>query len=156
MKKLLTIILIGLLFSNCSEDFEVDCETYDPAFPTLRLKLVDPSGNNLIANGTFDPDEITLVRGESIRFLPPSQFALPEASIRVYDNTLKLSIPKQSSFEYVIQLNETEIISLRYTAKEKKLLCNITCFVPTGVSQDNTPLELLEPFEQSFLTEIVL
>lgn len=158
MKKLLTIILIGFLFSNCSNvDDEVDCETYDPEFPSLYLKLVDSSGNNLIENGTLDPNNITLVRGESIRFNPASQFAVPDADIRIYDNTLLLSIPDEPNFEYVIQANETEIISLKYTAKKKTILCGLSYYIPTGVRRDNQLLELIQPFDDfPFLTEIVL
>lgn len=156
MKKLIIFILIGFLFSNCSnEDHEVDCERYDPAFPELYIKLLDSNGNNLITNGTFDPDEITLVSGESIRFHLPSQFALPDADIRIYDNTLKLSIPRQTTFEYVIQLAENNTISLKYSAIEKKILCGLSYFVPTGARLENEPLELKGGNDYPFITEIV-
>ena len=156
MKKFIIFILIGFLFSNCSNvDDEVDCERYDPAFPSLYLKLVDSSGNNLIENGTLDPNNITLVRGESIRFNPASQFAVPDADIRIYDNTLKLSIPRQTTFEYVIQLEENHTISLKYSAVEKKILCGLSYFVPTGARLENEPLELKGGTDYPFITEIV-
>lgn len=156
MKNLLPLLLIAILFSNCSDDSDVDCETYDPGFATLHLKLVDANRDNLITKGTIDPNEVVLLKGESIQYNPPSEFALPDASLRVYDNTFTLSIPRETTFEYVIQVNESETITLRYSAEKKTILCGLSYFVPTEATLNNSALELQEVFEGSFLTEIVL
>ena len=158
MKKIFTLILIGLLLSSCSnnEDNGIDCGLFDPKFPSLNIKLVDSNGNNLIENGTYNPNEITLQSGLGLRFNLADEFAVPDADIREFDNTIKLFIPNESTFEYVIQLNETDIISLDFSAELTRIRCDITYFIPTESVFDNQTLELKEVFVLKFLTEIEL
>ncbi|QYA26919.1 hypothetical protein G3I01_15920 [Gramella sp. MT6] len=109
MKKRLTILLIGILISSCSnnDDDGIDCSIFDPAILELYIRLVDENGDNLIENGTIDPENIT-VEGDfsnpGFRYIPPNEFAEPDADIRKYDNTLFLFIPNQPKFEYTIFL----------------------------------------------------
>jgi hypothetical protein len=62
MKKIFTFILIGLLFSICSnEDNDgIDCELFDPAYPSLYIRIVDDTGANLIENKTIDSNNINV------------------------------------------------------------------------------------------------
>ena len=81
MRKALTIILIGLLLSSCSneDDDGIDCSLFDPAFPSLYLRIVDDTGANLIENGTIDPNNIGIegdFENAGFQFIPANEFAL--------------------------------------------------------------------------------
>ena len=48
MKKVFVIIIIGFLFPSCtSDDDGIDCEIFDPAFPSLFIRIVDATGATL-------------------------------------------------------------------------------------------------------------
>ena len=97
------------MLSNCSEnDGGIDCALFDPGFPSLYVRLIDQNGDNLIGNGTIDPNEIILLKGLGYRYNPPNEFAVPDSDIRKFDNTIKLYIPNESTFQYIIKLNETD------------------------------------------------
>lgn len=139
MKKILTLILIGFLISSCSsdDDNEINCALFDPAFPELYIRLVDGTGVNLIENGTIDPENIT-VEGDfsnpDFRYIPTNEFAESDADIRKYDNSLSLLIPRESKFEYTINLNVTTSIILEFDAKFAEIPCEISFFVPINLS----------------------
>jgi len=157
-EKVLVFLIIGLLLFNCSsdEDTGIDCALFDPAFPSLHIKLVDTNGNNLIENGTVDPNEIILQNGLGFRFNPPNEFAVPDADIRMFDNTINLGIPNASTFEYLIQISDTGVITLDFSAELTRIPCDVTYFVPNRVVFDNQPLELREVFPLDFLIELEL
>ena len=78
MKKVFVIIIIGFLFPSCtSDDDGIDCEIFDPAFPSLFIRIVDATGANLIENENIDPNNIT-VEGDfpnaGFQFIPASVF----------------------------------------------------------------------------------
>ena len=161
MKKILTLLLIGILISSCSnnDDEEViDCSLFDPAFPELYIRLVDETGTNLIENETIDPEDIT-VEGDfsnpGFRYIPPHGFAEPDSDIRKYDNTLFLFIPNESKFEYTINLNDTTSIILEFDARFAELPCEVSYFIPTKLTFNNQNIESEnEESELIFLAEI--
>ncbi len=161
MKKILTLFLIGILISSCSnnDDEEViDCSLFDPAFPELYIRLVDETGTNLIENETIDPEDIT-VEGDfsnpGFRYIPPHGFAEPDSDIRKYDNTLFLFIPNESKFEYTINLNDTTSIILEFDARFAELPCEVSYFIPTKLTFNNQNIESEnEESELIFLAEI--
>ena len=137
-----------LLFISCSSnDDEIDCELFDPAFADLYIKLVDIQGNNLIENGTIDPDKIS-VRGDfpgaSFRFVPADEYSKPDAYYRELDNTLKLFIPNKSRFQYTIHLNSTDAIQVNFSAELIKLPCGLFYFKPNKVLFNNKSINLRE------------
>src|SRR5690554_2358824 len=135
MKKLLTLFLIGILFTSCSNDDDngIDCSLFDPAFPELYIRLVDETGANLIENGTFDPEYI-----------------------RKYDNTIYLFIPNESNFEYTINLDNSTSIILNLEARFAELPCGVSYFIPTKLTYNdqNVESENAETDELIFLAEI--
>ena len=160
MKKILTVLLIGILISSCSnnDDEGIDCSLFDPAFPELYIRLVDETGANLIENGTIDPENIT-VKGNfsnpGFRYVPPNEFAEPNADIRKYDNTLFLFIANESNFEYTINLNDTTSIILKFDARFAELPCEVSYFIPTKLTFNNQNIESEnEESELRFLAEI--
>lgn len=160
MKKILIFSLIGILISSCSNDDEggIDCTVFDPAFPELYIRLVNKTGANLIENGTIDPENIT-VEGDfsnpDFLYIPPHEFAEPDADIRKYDNTLLLFIPRESKFEYTINLNDTTSIILEFDARLVELPCGVSYFIPTKLTYNNQNVESEnEESELKFLAEI--
>jgi len=161
MKKILMILLIGLLAYSCSnnDDGGIDCSLFDPAFPELYIRLVDETGTNLLENGTIDPEDIT-VQGDfsnpGFRYIPPHEFAEPDSYIRKYDNTLFLFIANESNFEYSINLNDTTSIILEFDARFAELPCEVSYFIPTKLiyNGQNIESENGETDELIFLAEI--
>ena len=160
MKKILTLLLIGILISSCSnnDDGGIDCSLFDPMFPELYIRLVDETGANLIENGAIDPENITVEGNFSnpgFRYIPPNEFAEPDADIRKYDNTLSLFIPNESTFEYTINLNNTTSIILEFDTRFAELPCGVSYFVPTKLKFNNQNIESEnEESELIFLAEI--
>ena len=48
------------LSTACNNDDDIDCALFDPIIQQIFIELVDEEGNNLIENGTFDRDEISV------------------------------------------------------------------------------------------------
>ncbi len=162
MRKVFLLILLGILVSSCSNDDynSIDCSLYDPAFPELYIKLVDDKGRNLIDVGAVDPDDITVDADFSYPnfiYIPPDEYAEPDASIRKYDNTLLLLIPRESKFEYTININETSSFVLNFKAELTEIPCGLSYYIPTDVTFKNKKLELeKEESDIRFLTVVEL
>jgi hypothetical protein len=159
--KLGLLIVFGLvLLTNCNnnEDDGIDCSLFDPAFPELHIRLVDETGTNLIENGTINPENITVEGNFSnpgFRYIPPNEFAEPDAEIRKYDNTIFLFIANKSKFEYTINLNDTTSIILKFDARFAELPCEVSYFIPTKLTFNNQNVESEnEESELSFLAKI--
>ena len=161
MKKVFTIVLIGLFFPSCSDDDNdgIDCALFDPAFPSMFVRIVDSTGANLIENGIIDPNNITIdgdFPNAGFHFNPANEFAVPDAYIREFDNSLSLSIPNESSFRYTIYLVDFENIDLDFEAGHTKIPCNISYYIPTGASFNGEIIELKEISPLEFLIIIEL
>ncbi len=163
MKKILTLLFIGILFISCSSDDDngIDCSLFDPAFPELYIRLVDETGTNLIENGTIDPENITIegdFSNPGFRHIPPSEFGEPDAEIRKYDNTLFLFIANESNFEYTINLDDSTSIILNFEARFTELPCEVSYYIPTKLTYNNQNIESenTESDELTFLAEIEL
>lgn len=161
MKRVFVIILIGFLFQSCSRDDDdgIDCQLFDPAFPSLLIRIVDTTGTNIIENGTIDPNNI-VVEGDftnaGFQFIPANEFAAPDADIRELDNTLNLYIPNESSFQYTINLDNFETINLGFSAELTRIPCDIAFFTPTSVTFNGETIELNEMSSLQFLAIIEL
>ncbi|EAQ50980.1 hypothetical protein [Leeuwenhoekiella blandensis] len=160
MKKIFTLLLIGILVSSCSNDDDegIDCSLFDPAFPEIYIRIVDETGANLLENGTIDPENIT-VEGDfsnpGFRFNPPNEYAGPDSEIRKYDNTLSLYIPYESEFDYIINLDESTTIVLEFEAKLAELPCDVSFFIPTKLTFNSQNIESEnEESDLIFLAEI--
>ena len=148
MKKIFTIILIGLLFTSCGNDDDgIDCALFDPAFSVLYIRIVDNSGNNLIENGTIHPNDISVdgdFSGASFQFIPADELSSPDATVREFDNTIRLFIPDQPTFQYTIRFNEAHVINIDFTAELTRIPCNLSYFTPNRGIYNDEALELTE------------
>ena len=111
---------------------------------------------SLVDHSSLSWKEITLQNGLGFRFNPPNEFANPDSEIREFDNTIELFIPNESTFQYVIKLNDTETVTLDFLAELTKIPCNITYYTPTGVVYNTQNLELREGSSLEFITDIEL
>lgn len=160
MKKIYLLLLAVPLWTSCSEDNNgIDCELFDPAFPSLYLELVDAEGANLFKNGTFDPENIR-VEGDfpnaGFSFNPPREFAVSEADIRKLDNTIQLLIPNESSFQYTIHISETNSIQISFFAELTQIPCDLSYYLPLNGTFNDLNFELIEVPPLQFLGVIEL
>ncbi|MCM4171999.1 hypothetical protein DHD32_10945 [Arenibacter sp. TNZ] len=153
------LIAAIFLLNGCSEDDNIDCALFDPAFPSLFLKLIDASGNNLIELGTIDPNAIR-VDGEfpnaGFIFIPANEFAVPDTDIRKLDNTIQLFIPTESHYQYSIHLSDSDSLLVDFSAKLTRIPCGLSYFLPTGVVVKNVEFEFTELSPLQFLVVIKL
>jgi hypothetical protein len=153
------LIAAIFLVNGCSDDDNIDCSLFDPAFPSLFLKLVDASGNNLIEVGTIDPNVIR-VGGEfpnaGFIFIPVNEFAVQDADIIKLDDTIQLFIPTESHYQYSIQLSDSDSLLVDFSAKLTRIPCGLSYFLPTGVVVKNVEFEFTELSPLQFLVVIKL
>lgn len=147
LKVIFALVFFIILIQSCNK--HDDCATILPAYPYLFVKLVDVDGNNLIENGTIDPNEIVVLSDGNFRV------NTPDGSDSDLDYTLELFIPSELTFQYVLQLNDTETITMDFTSEINESDC-FTIYVPTGAIYNNQALELSELYQNIFLTEIEL
>ncbi len=142
--------ITATFFMGCSSDDkeEIDCSLFDPAFPSLFIRIVDSTGVNLIGNGTLDPDNISVegdFPGAAFRFIPANELANPDADIRKLDNSLWLFIPSRSTFRYTIHLGDIDkTINVAITTEPTRIPCGITYYTPIEGVYNNETLELSE------------
>lgn len=158
MKKSILILLLSLLCFSCQndDDNQLDCGLYAPAFPSVFLKITDDNGNNLLENGTINPDDIILQSGLGFRYNPASKSTNANDDIKVLDNTLELYIPNDTAFDYIFQLNDAQTVELHFATEALAAACGLVYFVPTSVVYNNQDQTLDEVFPQVFLTSISL
>ncbi len=161
MKRLLLVILsVNMLFSFTDDNPEdIDCALFDPASPTLYVKLIDDNGDNLIENGTIDPDSLH-VTGDfanvGFNFVPANEYAVPNADIRKFDNTVQLGIPQQTKFQYFIYFGQIDSIRVDVSAKLTEIPCDISYFTPTRVTFMGADDDLSGESSLQFLAELEL
>ena len=140
MKKIVILIISIITFINCKSGID-ECSLFDPVFPTLHLKIVDSTGANLIENGTFKPEDIT-VKGDffnaSFKFVPENE------NNSNLNNSLFLSIPNQLTSRYTINLNETETVAIDFKTEFTEIDCGVTYYKPIEAKVKTKVLELME------------
>jgi len=105
MKTVLSSFVLLLMMSCGSNDDGVDCSLVDCAFQRFTIELVDELGNNLLTNGTYNNDEVTVTKNGTPLFFGSSTSEAISFQVRgeVGQNT------------YEIQLGETETDTLVLT-----------------------------------------
>lgn len=150
------IFSVFVLIISCDKnDDSINCGTFDAELPLLFVKITDTSGTNLIENGTIDITNINIESNfstASFQFIPANELGDKSE----FDNSLALSIPNESTFQYTINLDGFESIVLDFTAEFIRIPCDITFFKPVRVNFNTDELELMEIPPQQFLITIEL
>ncbi|WP_417363808.1 hypothetical protein [Galbibacter sp.] len=149
MKKLLFLTIALTIIVGCSNDDEkIDCSRFDPVFPTLYIRVVDGTGANLIDNGTIDTKNISVegdFSGANFQIVPVNEFAASDPDKGELNNSLRLFIPRKTTFQYTIILADIdETFTIGFTAEPMRLPCDITIFKPINGLYENQTLELSE------------
>ncbi len=158
IKKLVVLVIMIPIWIGCSnDDDEIDCALINTVSPNLYLRIVDNTGTNLIENGTIDPNDISVESdflGAGFRFIPSDEFS--DTDFREFDNTLQLFIANTSIFQYTINFNNMDTISIDFTSDLTKILCGSASFKPIDATFNSETLELIEVSTLQFLVVIVL
>lgn len=161
MKKIILLIITVTIFMGCSkneDEEEIDCSLYDPIFPSLYVRIVDSTGENLIDNGTIDPNNISVegdFPGAGFQFVPENELLNSDADLRELDNSLRLFNPNESTFQYTINLDDIdETIKINFTAELTRIPCDITFFKPIEGVYKNQALELREVRSLQFVGDL--
>lgn len=141
MKRFTLIVILFLCSCLEDEDGGVDCSHVYVAHPSLYVKIVDSTCENLIANVSIDPDKIE-VEGDfdnaDFLFVPEDEFSNPELH-----NSLSLFIPFQSQFQYTLHLDDLDSVTVDFTAELIDEPC-VYFFKPTEAFIDGVEVDLEE------------
>ena len=151
MKKIYTFILLSFMLFSCNSDDDVNC-TSEPAFsPTVFIELVNATGENLIDNGTYIADDITIGFNEStftnVVFTESPQIA----------NFIGLNVfgeDGDNTFTINLSATETDILVLNINREQTGGPCSQSFFTLNSVTYNGEPKEL-QDFGGDFLITVV-
>jgi len=134
LKYLTAVISFFSLIFSCSED-DVDCAAVSCIQDSFQVILTDDAGTNLIDNGTFNPNEITVIRNGEIagNVANMADTGLPSA--------IWLTLERAGNTDFEIRLNQTEtdMLSLSLFIESTGACCgpnfSANSAVYNGVSQ---------------------
>ena len=149
MKYTLRLLFVFLLFTGCAGDEEdINCSAYSPIIPGLNLRFVDASGNNLIENGSIDPENIRVEsNSETLDFelITEDRFGEQDADFRIFSNSIFFKVvPRRSSFQFTITAENYNSVTVDFLAERHDLRCGISYYEVTEASSSETSLEYLE------------
>ncbi len=151
MKKIYTVILLSFILFSCQSDDDVNC-TSEPAFsPAVFIELVNAAGDNLIENGTYIADDITIGFNEST-FVNGVFTDSPEVA-----NFIGLNIfgeDGDNTFEINLSDTETDILVLNINREETGGPCSQSFFTLNSVTYNGESKEL-QDFRDDFLITVV-
>jgi len=136
-----TFLLIStLLLSSCNLDNdEINCVLSNPVPEVFLIELVDADGNNLIENGTFNAEDITVtVDAETVgngQFIPNV--------ITIFENGGDL----RNDSDYLITLAQgvQDVLRLNFTTGVDPN-CGFTIYTATSATYNGTEQNILESF----------
>ena len=147
-KKIFSLLFLVLTVSCLDnvDDNTFDCALFDPAFPVITITYLDDQGNNLIRNGTLNPDDISVLFSDGS---VGGTVILPGANEENSDNnvldyTVSIALPRSESESYTIQLNDETMDELQLMASRQDLPCNISYFIPTNATYNGVNTTLVE------------
>jgi len=153
------ISILGFIFGcSSSDEGGIDCTLYDPAFPSLHIRIVDSAGTNLIDNGVIDPNNIS-VEGDfpnaQFQIVPDYEFVSSDPDNGALNYSLSVVIPRKATFKYTINLADINTTySFDFTAKLMHLPCDISFFTPVKGSSNNQQFKLLEVRPLQFVGDL--
>jgi len=138
------LIVIFLLFGSCnSDDDSINCLLLDPLPEFFFIELVDSNGNNLIENGTFNAEDISVtvdgevVGGRDFQFVPET-------------NTIAISEREgdlRNNSNYIITLAQgvQDVLNLTLSASEEDQ-CGFIVYTATFASYNGVEQQVLDNF----------
>lgn len=120
----------------------------------MYTKVVDSTNTNLIENGSIDPEYIE-VEGDfsnpSFRFVPEDDFSNSNLF-----NTLQLSIPYTTNFQYTLLFDNIGSVTIDFIAEFTESICDTTYYVPKKAVINNLEVEIIEVRPLSYMLVIVM
>lgn len=151
MKYICTCILLSFILFSCQSDDDINC-TSEPAFsPAVFIELVNVQSENLIENGIYIADDITIGFNEStftnVVFTDSPQIA-NFIGLNVFgedgDNTLEINLSD----------TETDILVLNINREQTGGPCSQSFFTLNSVTYNSESKEL-QDFGGDFLITVV-
>jgi hypothetical protein len=153
MKSIYTCLLLCFLLFSCNSDDndEIQCITIEPISSTLFIELVNAQGENLIENGTYVTEDITIDFNEST-------FAnVVFTDVPGLENFIGINIfgeDGDNTFEINLSGTEVDTLVLNLTREETGGPCSQTVFELNTVTY-NGESEELQDFGGDFLITVV-
>lgn len=152
MKQLSLFILLSLfLFSCSSDDPEVSCDFIQAIGSNLYIDLVNEQGENLIENGTYNPDDIIINFNGSV--FTGAVFT----EVQGIENFITIGVfgeDGDNTYEIRLSDTETDTLILNLTREETGGPCSQFVFILNSVAY-NGEIQEIEDFGGDFLITVV-
>lgn len=138
------MFILGLFSCVDNDDPIVQCAAIDYAIPGLIIEITDADGTNLIKNGTYDKDEITVVIDDTTI----SRILINEEFDHVISILLSDALDNAEA-QVILNSSETDVLKLELTRTTTGEPCFFPIFSVDEVlyNNENISLENL-PFNQ--------
>ena len=108
------LILCLILFFSCSSDDDINCSAASFAVQEFHIEVVDEDGNNLLANGTYDIEEVQVkVNNQVVSTIRENQ---DEVLIAIFENGAEAR--NNLDYEVILSPEEIDILKLHYSFEE--------------------------------------
>ncbi len=153
MKQLSFFILLSLFLFSCSsdDDPEIACDLIQAIQSNLYIDLVNGQGENLIENGTYNPNDITIdVNGSTFT-------GVVFTNVEGIENFIAIGVfgeDGDNTFEISLSDTETDTLILNLTRSETGGPCSQFVFALNSAVY-NDEVQEIQDFGGDFLITVV-
>ncbi|WBL22472.1 hypothetical protein [Zunongwangia sp. HRR-M8] len=167
MKASLRFLFLLVFLVGCAsdDDGEIDCNFEANAFldsyysPQFLLRLVDASGENLLENGSIDPETITIesdLGNPGFVYISEIEYAETNSIYSEIEYSLGVyMLGSKESFKYQISVEGFETVEVIIQAEQIEEPC-YSYIIPVGASVNGEVLEEIEISETELLVILPL
>lgn len=145
MRFFITLCCALTILISCDkegETFELDCSAVNGFTESFIIELVDADGNNLIENGTYDSEHITvLFNGKNIGGVPINED---------FNTIINFALQGEGTVDYLVLLNEQTTDTLRLDLTINSFFtCGEPDYTVNSASYNGVLQELIEGFAEN-------
>ncbi|MDN3595817.1 hypothetical protein [Zunongwangia endophytica] len=167
MKVTLRYLFLLVFLVGCAgdDDGETECSSRQDVLldsyysPQCLIRLVDASGENLIENGSIDPETIKIesdLGDPGFVYIPEIEYAEPNSKLSEAQYSLGVFLLGYTeTFQYQISIDGYETVDLVLQAEQIEEPC-YSYIIPVGASVNGEVLEEIEISEFELLVVLPL
>lgn len=145
MRFFITLCCALTILISCDkedETFELDCSAVNGFTESFIIELVDSDGNNLIENGTYASEDITvLFNGANVGGVPINED---------FNTIINFALQGEGTVDYLVLLDEQTTDTLRLDLTiDSFLTCGGPDYTVNSASYNGEMQELIEGFAEN-------